>query len=131
MALAAVSLDDKYVAERGRVFLTGVQALIRLPMMQRQRDVAAGLNTAGFISGYRGSPLGALDLNLWRAQRFLKNNHIEFQPGLNEDLAATAIWGSQQLNLFPGAKYDGVFAMWYGKGPGVDRCGDVFRHATD
>jgi len=130
MALAAVSLDDKYTAEAGRMFLTGVQALIRLPMMQRQRDVAAGLNTAGFISGYRGSPLGALDLGLWRAQRFLKQNHIEFQPGLNEDLAATAIWGSQQLNLFPGAKYDGVFAMWYGKGPGVDRCGDVFRHAN-
>jgi indolepyruvate ferredoxin oxidoreductase len=130
MALAAVSLDDKYEAQSGRVFLTGVQALIRLPMMQRDRDAAAGLNTAGFISGYRGSPLGALDLGLWRAQKFLKKHHIEFQPGLNEDLAATAIWGSQQLNLFPGAKYDGVFSMWYGKGPGVDRCGDVFRHAN-
>jgi indolepyruvate ferredoxin oxidoreductase len=130
MALAAVSLDDKYEARTGRVFLTGIQALIRLPMMQRQRDLAAGLNTAGFVSGYRGSPLGALDLGLWRAQKFLQKHHIEFQPGLNEDLAATAIWGTQQLNLFPGAKYDGVFAMWYGKGPGVDRCGDVLRHGN-
>ncbi len=130
MALAAVSLDDKYTAQEGRVFLTGVQALIRLPIMQRQRDLAAGLNTAGYISGYRGSPLGALDLNLWRAQRVLEDNHIKFQPGLNEDLAATSIWGAQQVNLFPGAKYDGVFGMWYGKGPGVDRCGDVFKHAN-
>ncbi len=130
MALAAVSLDDKYTAREGRVFLTGVQALIRLPIMQRQRDLAAGLNTAGYISGYRGSPLGALDLNLWRAQRVLEDNHIKFQPGLNEDMAATSIWGAQQVNLFPGAKYDGVFGMWYGKGPGVDRCGDVFKHAN-
>ncbi len=130
MALAAVSLDDKYTATSGRVFLTGVQALVRLPIMQRQRDLAAGLNTAGFISGYRGSPLGALDLNLWRAQKHLEDNHIRFQPGLNEDMAATAIWGAQQVNLFPGAKYDGVFGMWYGKGPGVDRCGDVFKHAN-
>jgi len=130
MALAAVSLDDKYTATTGRVFISGVQALIRLPMMQRQRDVAAGLNTAGFISGYRGSPLGGLDLNLWRALKLLKQNHIHFQPGLNEDLAATAIWGSQQLSMSPGANYDGVFGMWYGKGPGVDRCGDVFKHAN-
>ena len=130
MALAAVSLDDKYTAREGRVFLTGVQALVRLPIMQRQRDLAAGLNTAGYISGYRGSPLGALDLNLWRAQRVLEDNHIKFQPGLNEDMAATSIWGAQQVNLFPGAKYDGVFGMWYGKGPGVDRCGDVFKHAN-
>jgi indolepyruvate ferredoxin oxidoreductase len=130
MALAAVSLDDKYTLESGRIYLSGIQALVRLPMMQRQRDLAAGLNTAGFISGYRGSPLGGLDQNLWRAKRFLKQSHIEFQPGINEDLAATMVWGTQQLNLFPGAKYDGVFSMWYGKGPGVDRCGDVFKHGN-
>ena len=110
--------------------LTGVQALVRLLMLQRQRDVAAGLNTAGFVSGYRGSPLGALDQSLWSAAKFLERAHIKFQPGLNEDLAATSIWGSQQVNMYPGAKYDGVFSMWYGKGPGVDRCGDVFKHAN-
>ncbi len=130
MALAAVTLDDKYTLDSGRIYLTGIQALVRLPMMQRQRDVAAGLNTAGFISGYRGSPLGGLDQNLWQAKRFLEKSHIRFQPGINEDLAATAVWGSQQTNLFPGAKYDGVFAMWYAKGPGVDRTGDVFKHAN-
>ncbi|HYM32597.1 MAG TPA: indolepyruvate ferredoxin oxidoreductase family protein [Candidatus Cybelea sp.] len=130
MTLAAVSLDDKYTLERGRVFLTGIQALVRLPMMQRQRDVAAGLNTAGFISGYRGSPLGGYDQSLWRAKPFLKKSHIHFQPGVNEDMAATAIWGSQQTNLFPKARYDGVFAIWYGKGPGVDRCVDVFKHGN-
>jgi indolepyruvate ferredoxin oxidoreductase len=128
--LANVTLDDKYTLERGRVFLTGTQALVRLPMLQRQRDLAAGLNTACFISGYRGSPLGMFDQQLWRARKFLKENHIHFQPGVNEDLAATAVWGSQQLNLFPGAKYDGVFAMWYGKGPGVDRSMDVFKHGN-
>jgi indolepyruvate ferredoxin oxidoreductase len=124
------SLDDKYTASTGRVFLTGTQALIRLPMLQRERDLAAGLNTAGFISGYRGSPLGNLDLGLWKARQHLAEHHITFQPGINEDLAATAVWGSQQVGLFPGARYDGVFGMWYGKGPGVDRCGDVFRHAN-
>ena len=98
--------------------------------MQRQRDLLAGLNTAGFISGYRGSPLGGVDKESWRAQKFLEDNHIVFKPGVNEDLAATAIWGTQQLNLFEGAKYDGVFAMWYGKGPGVDRSGDVFKHGN-
>src|SRR4051794_39629113 len=128
--LAAASLDDKYTLERGRVFLTGTQALIRLMMLQRERDLRAGLNTAGFISGYRGSPLGGLDQSLWRARQHLESHHIRFQPGVNEDLAATAIWGSQQLNLFPKARYDGVFSMWYGKGPGVDRCGDVFKHAN-
>ncbi|WP_370156298.1 indolepyruvate ferredoxin oxidoreductase family protein [Ferrovibrio sp.] len=128
--LANVTLDDKYTLEKGRVFLTGTQALVRLPMLQRQRDLAAGLNTACFISGYRGSPLGLFDQQLWRARKFLKANHIEFQPGVNEDLAATAVWGSQQLNLFPKAKYDGVFSMWYGKGPGVDRSMDVFKHAN-
>ncbi len=130
MALAAVTLDDKYALEAGRVFLTGTQALVRLPMMQRQRDRAAGLNTAGFISGYRGSPLGGLDQAFWRAKRFVEKNHLHFLPGVNEDLAATAVWGSQQVNLFPGAKYDGVFAMWYGKGPGVDRSGDVLKHGN-
>ena len=96
MALAAVSLDDKYALERGRVYLTGIQALVRLPMMQRQRDAAAGLETACFISGYRGSPLGGFDQQLWAATPFLARNHIHFQPGVNEDLAATAVWGSQQ-----------------------------------
>ena len=127
---SATDLDTKYTLESGRVYLTGTQALARLPMMQRERDLTAGLNTAGFISGYRGSPLGALDLTLWKARRHLDAHHIRFQPGVNEDLAATALWGTQQVNLFPGAKYDGVFGMWYGKGPGVDRCGDVFRHAN-
>ncbi len=130
MALAAVSLDDKYTLERGRVFLTGTQALVRLPMMQRQRDAAAGLNTGCFISGYRGSPLGGFDQALWKARKFLSKSNIQFQPGTNEELGATAVWGSQQLNLFKGATVDGVFAMWYGKGPGVDRSGDVFKHAN-
>ena len=124
------TLDDKYTATSGRVFLTGTQALIRLPMLQRERDLAAGLNTAGFISGYRGSPLGNLDLGLWKAKAHLAEHHITFQPGINEDMAATAVWGSQQVGLFPGAQYQGVFGLWYGKGPGVDRCGDVFRHAN-
>ena len=126
----AVTLDDKYVLESGRVYLTGTQALVRLPMMQRQRDLAAGLNTAGYISGYRGSPLGGFDQALWQAKKFIKKSHIEFQPGTNEDLAATALWGTQQIHLYPGARYDGVFGMWYGKGPGVDRSGDVFKHAN-
>jgi len=130
VARREVSLDDKYALESGRVFLTGTQALVRLLILQRQRDALAGLNTAGFVSGYRGSPLGALDQSLWRAQQFLDRAHIKFQPGLNEDLAATSIWGTQQVNLYQGATYDGVFSMWYGKGPGVDRCGDVFKHAN-
>jgi indolepyruvate ferredoxin oxidoreductase len=128
--LAKATLDDKYTLERGRAFMTGTQALIRLMMLQRERDRRAGLNTAGFISGYRGSPLGGLDQALWRAQKHLEQHHIKFQPGVNEELAATAIWGTQQVNLFPKARYDGVFSMWYGKGPGVDRCGDVFKHAN-
>ncbi|TAJ84704.1 indolepyruvate ferredoxin oxidoreductase family protein [Reyranella sp.] len=126
----AVTLDDKYVLESGRVYLTGTQALVRLPMMQRQRDLAAGLNTAGYISGYRGSPLGAFDQALWQAKKFIKKHHIEFQPGTNEDLAATALWGTQQIHLYPGARYDGVFGIWYGKGPGVDRSGDALKHAN-
>jgi indolepyruvate ferredoxin oxidoreductase len=131
MRLKQVTLDDKYVLESGRVYLTGTQALVRLPMLQRQRDVAAGLNTACFISGYRGSPLGGLDTAMWRAAEFLEKNHVHFRAGVNEDLAATAIWGSQQVGLFPGAKYDGVFGMWYGKGPGVDRSGDALKHANN
>jgi len=126
----AVSLEDKYEIESGRVFMTGYQALVRLLMIQKERDQAAGLNTAGFVSGYRGSPLGGLDQTLWKAKAHLKSHQIVFQPGVNEDLAATAVWGTQQVNLYPGAKYDGVFSMWYGKGPGVDRSGDVFRHAN-
>ena len=130
MALAAVTLDDKYVLDKGRVYLTGTQALVRLPIMQRQRDAAAGLNTGCFISGYRGSPLGGFDQALWAARRFVEKNHIRFQPAINEELGATAVWGSQQLNLFPGAKYDGVFAMWYAKGPGIDRSGDALKHGN-
>ncbi|MFC4234691.1 indolepyruvate ferredoxin oxidoreductase family protein [Thalassospira xianhensis] len=128
--LAAISLDDKYTLEEGRVYLTGIQALVRLPLMQRQLDARAGLNTAGCISGYRGSPLGGLDQQLWRAKKFLTRQQIEFQAGVNEDLAATVVWGSQQVNMYKDAKYDGVFGMWYGKGPGVDRSGDVFKHAN-
>jgi len=128
--LAKISLDDKYTLDKGRVFLTGTQALVRLLLLQRERDLRAGLNTAGFVSGYRGSPLGGLDQSLWRAQKHLEAHHVKFQPGVNEDLAATSIWGTQQVGMFPGAKYDGVYGMWYGKGPGVDRCGDVFKHAN-
>jgi indolepyruvate ferredoxin oxidoreductase len=128
--LRQVTLDDKYDATEGRVYLTGTQALVRLPLMQRQRDVAAGLNTAGYISGYRGSPVGGYDQALWRARRQLDAHHVKFVPGLNEDLAATAIWGTQQVACFPGARYDGVFSIWYGKGPGVDRSGDALRHAN-
>jgi len=129
--LETISIDDKYSMERGRVFMTGTQALIRLPMLQRQRDRQGGLNTAGFISGYRGSPLGGVDLAAWRAKKYLDAQQITFQPGLNEDLAATSIWGTQQVGMFPGAKVDGVFSMWYGKGPGVDRSGDVFKHGNN
>src|ERR1700726_404446 len=130
MALAAVTLDDKYAIDKGRIYPPGTQALVPLPMMQRQRDAAAGLNTACFVTGYRGSPLGGLDQALSGARRFIDKNHIRFQPAINEEMAATAIWGSQQLGLFPGAKYDGVFAMWYGKGPGVDRSGDALKHGN-
>src|SRR5256885_8402736 len=118
----AVTLDDKYQLDRGRIYLTGTQALVRLPMMQRQRDLAAGLNTAGYVSGYRGSPLGGLDQQFERARKFLEPRHIVFVPGLNEDLAATALWGTQQAEMRGEGAYDGVFGMWYGKGPGVDRC---------
>lgn len=130
-ALESVTLDDKYSLDRGRAFMSGVQALVRLPMLQRLRDAQAGLNTAGFISGYRGSPLGTYDQSLWAAQKHMEANHIVFQPGVNEELGATAVWGSQQLDLYPDTKkFDGVFGIWYGKGPGVDRCSDVFKHAN-
>jgi indolepyruvate ferredoxin oxidoreductase len=130
MSLAAVALDDKYVQDKGRVYLTGTQALVRLPLMQRRRDLLAGLNTAGYITGYRGSPLGGLDTAATQARRFLEAHHVRFQPGVNEDLAATAVWGTQQNDLFGDAVYDGVFAMWYAKGPGVDRSGDALRHGN-
>ncbi|MDE1465451.1 indolepyruvate ferredoxin oxidoreductase family protein [Spartinivicinus poritis] len=130
MALAAVSLDDKYKQQQGIVLLTGIQALTRLPLMQAQLDKQHGLNTAGFISGYRGSPLGSFDKALWEAKDHLAEHKIEFIPGINEDLGATAVWGSQQPQLFPDARYQGVFGLWYGKGPGVDRTGDVFKHAN-
>ncbi len=130
MSLARVSLDDKYRRDSARAYLNGTQALVRLLLEQRRRDAAAGLDTAGFVSGYRGSPLGGFDQALWRAREFLDAEQIHFQPGVNEDLGATAVWGSQQVGLFPGARHDGVFGLWYGKGPGVDRSGDVFKHAN-
>jgi indolepyruvate ferredoxin oxidoreductase len=128
--LQNVTLEDKYTATSGRVYLTGSQALVRVALAQRQRDLSAGLNTAGFVSGYRGSPLGVYDIALWQAEKYLKDRHVHFQPGVNEDLAATSVWGSQQVNLIGGARYDGVFAMWYGKGPGVDRSGDALKHGN-
>ncbi len=124
------TLDDKYARTSGRIYLSGVQALVRLPLMQHLRDERAGLATGGFISGYRGSPLGGFDMELWRARKHLDAAGIHFTPGINEDLGATMVWGSQQTNLFPGARVEGVHAMWYGKGPGVDRCGDVFKHGN-
>jgi indolepyruvate ferredoxin oxidoreductase len=130
MTLHDVSLDDKFDLGKERIFLSGSQAVIRMLLMQRERDRRAGLNTAGFVSGYRGSPLGGLDVQLWKAKRQLAESNIVFQPGLNEELAATACWGSQQTELMGESKHDGVFAVWYGKGPGVDRSGDVFRHAN-
>lgn len=130
MTLHTVSLDDKYDLSKGRIFLTGAQAVIRMLLMQREYDRRAGLNTAGFVSGYRGSPLGGLDLQLWKAKTQLASSDIVFQPGLNEELAATACWGSQQTELLGESRFDGVFSLWYGKGPGVDRSGDVFRHAN-
>ncbi|MGK2285919.1 indolepyruvate ferredoxin oxidoreductase family protein [Pedomonas sp. V897] len=125
-----ITLEDKYTKERGRVFISGLQALVRLPLVQAARDRAAGLNTGGFISGYRGSPLGNYDQELWRAKKLLDERNIVFQSGINEDLAATAVWGSQQVGLRPGAKVDGVFGIWYGKGPGLDRSMDVLKHAN-
>ena len=130
MTLKTVSLNDKYDLGKTLVFLSGIQVLVRLMLMQKARDEAAGLNTAGYVSGYRGSPLGGLDQQFTRAKKILEPRHIVFLPGLNEDLAATALWGTQQAEMRGDGAYDGVFGMWYGKGPGVDRCGDVFRHAN-
>ena len=125
-----VSLDDRYDLTKSQVLLNGTQALVRLMLMQRARDAAAGHNTAGYVTGYRGSPLGAVDMQMTRAAKELAQAQVTFQPGLNEDLAATALWGSQQAELRGEGKYDGVFGLWYGKGPGVDRSGDVMRHAN-
>jgi indolepyruvate ferredoxin oxidoreductase len=130
LAVFSYKLDDRYTLESGRVYLTGVQALVRLPLEQRRRDAVAGLHTAGFISGYRGSPLGSYDMGLWQARDQLAAHHVRFEPGVNEDIAATAVWGSQQATLHAGARYDGVFGIWYGKGPGVDRACDALKHAN-
>jgi indolepyruvate ferredoxin oxidoreductase len=131
-ALANVTLDDKYTLQHGMAFMSGVQALVRLPMLQQERDALAGKQTAALISGYRGSPLGGYDQALWKAKPYLEKHNIVFQPGVNEELAATALWGTQQMGFAPpgSAKFDGVFGIWYGKGPGVDRCSDVFKHAN-
>ncbi|HXM31934.1 MAG TPA: indolepyruvate ferredoxin oxidoreductase family protein, partial [Xanthobacteraceae bacterium] len=130
MANYKVSLDDRYDLSQNHVFLTGTQAIVRLTLMQKERDRRAGLNTAGYVTGYRGSPLGGLDQTFLRARAPLEKYDVKFHPGLNEDLAATALWGSQQAELRGDGKFDGVFGIWYGKGPGVDRTGDVFRHAN-
>src|SRR5262245_29737484 len=126
----AVRLDDKYTITTGRIYLTGIQALVRLPVDQHRRDVRTGLNTGTFISGYEGSPLGGYDLTLARVGDLLHEHHIVHRPAVNEELGATAVMGSQLFHLFPGARFDGVNGVWYGKGPGVDRCGDVFKHAN-
>jgi indolepyruvate ferredoxin oxidoreductase len=129
-SLRQVSLKDKYILESGQIYASTIQMLTKLPLVQGVLDKQAGLNTACFISGYRGSPLGGLDKSIWQAQKILKDHNIHFTPGVNEELGATAVWGSQQVNMFEGATFDGVYGMWYGKGPGVDRSGDVFRHAN-
>ncbi len=129
-ALKDVSLGDKYDLSKNQVFISGTQAVVRLVLTQKERDRRQGLNTAGYVSGYRGSPIGGLDHQMWRSQEMLAENDVVFSPGLNEDLAATALWGTQQAEMRGEGKYDGVFGVWYGKGPGVDRCGDVFRHAN-
>ncbi len=129
-SLRAVSLDDKYALDAADTYLTGIEALVRLPILQHQRDLRQGLNTAGLVSGYRGSPLAGFDQALWRAKPWLERQNVRFQPGLNEELAATAVAGSQQIELHADPKFDGVFGMWYGKGPGVDRSVDAFRHAN-
>ena len=130
MPKSGASLSEKFDLGVARQLLTGTQAVVRLMLMQRARDVAAGLNTAGYVTGYRGSPIAGLEGAFQRVGTLLAKNDLVFQSGLNEDLAATAVWGTQQAELRGDAKYDGVFAIWYGKGPGVDRTGDVFRHAN-
>ena len=130
MTTPKISLNDRFDMEKSPVLLNGTQALVRMMLMQAERDRAAGLNTAGLVTGYRGSPLGAVDLQMAKAEKFLAEKNVTFQPGLNEDLAATALWGAQQAELRGEGKYDGVFGLWYGKGPGIDRSGDVMRHAN-
>src|SRR5688572_16216583 len=130
MQLADVRLDDKYTLESGRVYLTGIQALTRLLIMQRLRDAAAGINTAGFVSGFQGSPLNNMDKTLWEAHELLQQHHIHFQPGQNEELAMMGVWGSQQVTLDRHARYQGVFGMWYGKWAGLARCGDALLHGN-
>src|SRR6195256_2033631 len=130
MTLKQISLDDKFDLAQARVFVTGYQALVRLCLMQKERDRRAGLNTAGFVTGYRGSPPGGLDQQFVRAARHLVAADVKVQAGIKQDLAATSLWGSQQAELRGEGKFDGVFGLWYGKGPGVDRTGDVFRHAN-
>ena len=128
--LRSVSLDDKYAIRPGKVLANGNQALVRALLLQHELDQRAGLNTAGFVSGYRGSAIAGFDQTLWSARRALKDANIVFQPGVNEDLAATAVWGTQQLAVIGDATVDGVFGLWYGKGPGVDRSGDPLKHGN-
>ena len=130
MTTQKVTLNDRFDLEKSPVLLNGTQAMVRLMLTQAARDRAAGLNTAGYVTGYRGSPLGAVDMQMRRAQKVLTEAQVRFEEGLNEDLAATALWGAQQAELRGEGKYDGVFGLWYGKGPGVDRSGDVMRHAN-
>ena len=130
MALKSVTLDDKYDLSKDQVFVSGTQAVLRLCLMQKERDRREGFDTAGYVTGYRGSPLGGLDQTFGRAKKVLDASDVVFQPGLNEDIAATALWGAQQAEMRGQGKFDGVFGIWYGKGPGVDRSGDVFRHAN-
>ena len=130
LSLDNYRLPDRYLRDHGRVFLTGTQALVRLPMIQRQLDRKNNLNTAGFISGYRGSPLGGYDQEIWRAKSFLSENDIQFLPAINEDLAATAVLGTQQVESATDREVDGVFSILYGKGPGVDRAGDALKHGN-
>ena len=128
--LAEVSLDDRFDLTKSPVLLNGAQAVARLLLAQKERDRRAGLNTGGFVTGYRGSPVGGLDLQFGRLKKPFAAADIHFEPGLNEELAATAVWGAQQAEMRGEGRFDGVFSMWYGKGPGVDRSGDVFRHAN-
>ena len=127
---SAVTLESRFVDNDQPVLLTGIQALLRLLLEQRRLDEQSGLHTAGFVSGYRGSPLGGLDRELWVQKKRMESHDIRFEPGVNEDLAATMVLGTQELDAFPGKKFDGVFGMWYGKGPGVDRSGDAFHCAN-
>ena len=130
MPNTSIRLDDKFDIKKPNVLLNGTQALVRLMLGQKQRDERQGLNTAGFVTGYRGSPLGAVDFQMRRASKELVASKIQFKEALNEDLATTALWGAQQAELRGEGLYDGVFGLWYGKGPGVDRSGDAMRHAN-